>query len=363
MTNSGLTLATGTSNTIQIDGGQANTLDLPPVTGDGDLNLTTTVDGKLIGLGDMSGFSGDLSAAPSGEAAGMTIRISEASSMPNSTVTLSSATIANRAGGGDIAVISIGALAGNVGSTLDGFTGGSALPGTEYQIGALGTSTEFAGAIIDGESQSGGETTLVPTSLTKVGAGTLTLSNSSLNIYTGDTSVLDGTLSINNAYLDELADVYLATGAIFNLNFTDTNTIDSLFIDGVSQVVGTWGSPASAATNKSPLFSGMGILDVTFEEVIEILIGDYNDNGIVDAADFTVWRDLLGQTVALPNRDPDNMGAIGVADYDSWKGNFGATLPGAGSLGSQVGVPEPSSFVLTVLALMGLGRAGSRRRR
>ena len=26
------------------------------------------------------------------------------------------------------------------------------------------------------------------------------------------------------------------------------------------------------------------------------IVGDYNHNGIVDAADYTVWRDTLGQT-------------------------------------------------------------------
>ena len=33
-------------------------------------------------------------------------------------------------------------------------------------------------------------------------------------------------------------------------------------------------------------------------------IGDYNDNGIVDAADYTVWRDHLGQSFALSNEEP-----------------------------------------------------------
>ena len=54
------------------------------------------------------------------------------------------------------------------------------------------------------------------------------------------------------------------------------------------------------------------------------VVGDYNGNGIVDAADYTVWRDHLGQSFALQNRDPANgSGPISAADYTSWKSNFG----------------------------------------
>ena len=49
--------------------------------------------------------------------------------------------------------------------------------------------------------------------------------------------------------------------------------------------------------------SGDG-LGTVFALAVPILLGDYNGNGIVDAADYTVWRDHLGQTYALQNRDP-----------------------------------------------------------
>jgi hypothetical protein len=81
--------------------------------------------------------------------------------------------------------------------------------------------------------------------------------------------------------------------------------------------------------------------------------GDYNNNGKVDAADYTVWRDHLGQTFALPNRDPMNTGAISAADYTSWKTHFGAG--GAGSGASVSGaVPEPGTVLLSILASVGL---------
>ena len=57
------------------------------------------------------------------------------------------------------------------------------------------------------------------------------------------------------------------------------------------------------------------------------LLGDYNRNGAVDAADYTVWRDTLGQPV--PNSsgaDGNGNGMIDSDDYTKWKMNFGAIL-------------------------------------
>ena len=52
--------------------------------------------------------------------------------------------------------------------------------------------------------------------------------------------------------------------------------------------------------------------------------GDYNNNGNVDAADYTRWRDNLNSTTAnLPN-DPTPT-IVNQADYTTWKTNFGQT--------------------------------------
>jgi hypothetical protein len=73
--------------------------------------------------------------------------------------------------------------------------------------------------------------------------------------------------------------------------------------------------------------------------------GDYNGNGIVDAADYTVWRDHLGQTFALPNRSSMLSGPISQSDYDFWKSQFGNH---AGS-GAGAAVPEPSAAALLAI--------------
>jgi hypothetical protein len=110
---------------------------------------------------------------------------------------------------------------------------------------------------------------------------------------------------------------------------------------------------------------GAGLVDLEVEFVRIVLpsvAGDYNDNGIVDAADFTVWRDALGQNTTLQNTDPnDNDNMVTQAEYDFWKSRFGATS-GAGALSSKGAVPEPGTWVLGLLALglMQLVRRGSR---
>ena len=81
------------------------------------------------------------------------------------------------------------------------------------------------------------------------------------------------------------------------------------------------------------------------------LVGDYNRNNVVDAADYTVWRDNLGSTAILPN-DP-SPGMVTLDDYDTWMTHFGETA-GSGSRDSaNTAVPEPVSMWLLVLAVGG----------
>jgi Type I phosphodiesterase / nucleotide pyrophosphatase len=54
------------------------------------------------------------------------------------------------------------------------------------------------------------------------------------------------------------------------------------------------------------------------------LPGDYNHDGHVDAADYTIWQDTKGSTTDL-RADGNRDGVVDQADYDLWKANFNAT--------------------------------------
>jgi hypothetical protein len=74
------------------------------------------------------------------------------------------------------------------------------------------------------------------------------------------------------------------------------------------------------------------------------LPGDFGRDGVVDAADYVVWRKMLGMSVphAFSGADGSGNYVIGPEDYDIWRAHFGNTLPppGAGS-----GTGQASSIV------------------
>ncbi len=61
--------------------------------------------------------------------------------------------------------------------------------------------------------------------------------------------------------------------------------------------------------------------------------GDYNHDHTVNAADYTVWRNALGQTglVAYSGADGNGDGMITRLDFDVWKLHYGQTVPAGGA--------------------------------
>lgn len=78
------------------------------------------------------------------------------------------------------------------------------------------------------------------------------------------------------------------------------------------------------------------------------LPGDFNLDGTVDAADYTVFRDNLGQSDAALNGNGNGSGTVTSLDYDIWVSNYG----NSSSSSASTSVPEPSTlFTILILAL------------
>ncbi|MCA9185763.1 MAG: PEP-CTERM sorting domain-containing protein [Pirellulaceae bacterium] len=155
-------------------------------------------------------------------------------------------------------------------------------------------------------------------------------------------AALDGTLNVN-----------LLSG--FNPALGDTFPI----ISGLGGVLGTFATTAFPALDPGLAW------DITYDptlvslSVIEVasLLGDYNGNGAVDAADYTIWKDSFGTTVtAGMGADGNGNGVIDAADYTVWKDNFGNTAGLPAAMISTSPVPEPSTLVLMLFSGIGLVR-------
>jgi hypothetical protein len=82
---------------------------------------------------------------------------------------------------------------------------------------------------------------------------------------------------------------------------------------------------------------------------IEVLCGgtagDYNNNGVVDAADFVLWR--KGGPLA---NEVDTPGTVNAADYTAWRSRFGNTSGSGAGVSTNAAVPEPATVLLLTFA-------------
>jgi hypothetical protein len=73
--------------------------------------------------------------------------------------------------------------------------------------------------------------------------------------------------------------------------------------------------------------------------------GDYTGDGLVDAADYIMWRRTQGTSNVWADGNRD--GVVDADDYSIWAANFGSTP----ASGNGTAVPEPTSAVMTLLLI------------
>jgi dextranase len=109
--------------------------------------------------------------------------------------------------------------------------------------------------------------------------------------------------------------------------------------------------------------TGSGIQSDVFFNYLSYLIanaaalnGDYNQDGVIDAADYTVWRDAMAAgSTTLPN-DP-TPGTVDESDFEYWRVHFGETAGGAASIAASglAAVPEPATLCLCTVVAISFG--------
>ncbi len=230
-----------------------------------------------------------------------------------------------------------------------------------------GTTTTIAGVVSstgDGAlTKSGGGTLVLKGANTYSGdthitGGLLRLSGEGARLGTGDVTVEgNARMRIESGVADGLSDE--ATLSLFGGGMPDladsgfaflgsgvTEVVGSLLLGGVIQVNGTYGATGSGAEYIfDEYFGGTGLLQVGTTP--PLFAGDYNDDGVVDAADYVVWRNALGQPAGtLPNDNTNT--AIGEEQYLVWKSNYGNVATGSATMSA---IPEPSTVALAVVML------------
>lgn len=101
---------------------------------------------------------------------------------------------------------------------------------------------------------------------------------------------------------------------------------------------------------------------VQYGEIPAGLPGDYNNNGVVDAADYTIWRDSVGPG-SLPNEGGVSPGTVDNADYAFWASRYGSVAGvGAGDGAAPASVPEPGALAAALWSALAACGLVARRR-
>src|SRR4051812_28843554 len=93
-------------------------------------------------------------------------------------------------------------------------------------------------------------------------------------------------------------------------------------------------------------------LQATLNPGQQAVPGDFNNNKVVDAADYALWRRNLGAPNEASINNNGDGGGITASDYMYWRARFGNTS-GAAAGNVSAAVPEPAPFILLMIAAGG----------
>jgi hypothetical protein len=101
----------------------------------------------------------------------------------------------------------------------------------------------------------------------------------------------------------------------------------------------------------------VGVIDIGAHEVP--VLGDFNADGDVDAADYVIWRKTNGSSTDL-RADANGDRIVDVADLNVWQANFGNSLVGSGQLSRAPTIPEPGTLAMILITIVALPARSNR---
>jgi autotransporter-associated beta strand protein len=268
---------------------------------DGAADVDVSIDAALI--------SGSLEKTGAG-----TLRLSQSNSQSGTTVTAGKLLVTNTTGSA---------------------TGGAAVSvGPNGAIG--GTGTMFGMVTVAGELAPG-------LSIGTINVGSLAMqSGSTFNIEIGSAASYDRVAVGGGVTIDLGAAIDVAFAPGFTPTFGQSYSI----LTAGGAVTGGFGE----VNTNGPAMVARSVAGGIVLEILSGLAGDFNNDGAVNAADYTLWANNLGS----PASTLLNVGEAETVDaalYTVWRDNEGATLPALASA-----VPEPTAVLLTLCGLASLTR-------
>jgi fibronectin-binding autotransporter adhesin len=314
--------------------------------GSGTINFTINGGSQLTMQGNWSGFSGTINAASSSTTLS-SIRINPnsgnftAAGLTNTAVNLTSNVQLETKTSSTVNTITIGALSGDSTSILgggDNSGGGQVI----YSVGGLGTSTTFAGQILDfiGTANGGLNTGGGHVAITKTGAGTLVLSNPTM-IYAGPTAISGGVLQIDGTKSSN------ASGATVTVNNLGTLAGSGSIAGAVNVKSGGHLAPGTTTSVGTITFNGTGA-------ALTLAAGAQLDTEFRTNSDSTVVNDLVNVTTSnglAINGGTFNLFNEGSTAAFSTNGTYNliqyaGTITGTGTSALAVGNQQPGKSYL-----------------
>ena len=114
-----------------------------------------------------------------------------------------------------------------------------------------------------------------------------------------------------------------------------------------SLVNGSWDSWAYEVIPPIPPFNLNSYAENPVAAASPYPPGDFNRDTMVDATDYTLWKNKFGST-SDPEIDANGNGIVDAADYTIWRDHLSVGGGGGYSMASDHGVPEPSTLELAL---------------